>query len=111
MAQLTIYVKQNDTRPIFHAFIRDELDRIVDVTGALVSFNMRNLADNTVIISAGLIEVVDASNGEIQYQWAPADTSTAAVCQAEVQVVFVGGAIETFPNDGYIKVIILDDIA
>jgi hypothetical protein len=111
MAQLTIYVKQNDTRPIFHAFMRDELDRIVDITGAALTFKMRNTADNTVIISAGVITVVDAANGEIQYPWTASDTSTAAVCEAEIQVVFVGGAVETFPNDGYMKIIILDDIA
>ena len=46
----------------------------------------------------------------MQYIWDAADTATVGSYQAEFEVTFAGGAVETFPNNGYIRVEITDDI-
>ena len=111
MATPTFYIKQNDTRPELDVFLRDDKDRTINVTGATVKFNMRNASDNTIKVNAGSVTTVSSTSGRVKYSFSTADTDTAGNFDGEFQVTFVGGQVETFPNDGYIKVIITDDVA
>ena len=111
MATPTFYIKQNDTRPELDVYLRDDKDRSINVTGATVKFSMRNAADKTVKINLGSVTTVSSTAGRIKYSFSAADTDTAGNFDGEFQVTFVGGQVETFPNDGYIKVIITDDVA
>ena len=111
MATPTFYIKQNDTRPELDVFLRDDKDRTINVTGATVKFNMRNASDNTIKVNAGSVTTVTSTGGRVKYSFSSADTDTAGNFDGEFQVTFVGGQVETFPNDGYIKVIITDDVA
>ena len=111
MAAPTFYIKQNDTRPELDVFLRDDKDRSINVTGATVKFNMRNSADNTVKIDTGSVTTVSSTAGRVKYSFTAANTDTAGNFEGEFQVTFVGGQVETFPNDGYIKVIITDDVS
>ena len=111
MATPTFYIKQNDTRPELDVFLRDDKDRTINVTGATVMFNMRNASDNIVKVNAGSVTTVSSTSGRVKYSFSTADTDTAGNFDGEFQVTFVGGQVETFPNDGYIKVIITDDVA
>ena len=111
MAAPTFYIKQNDTRPELDVFLRDDKDRSINVTGATVKFNMRNSADTTVKIDTGSVTTVSSTAGRVKYSFTAANTDTAGNFEGEFQVTFVGGQVETFPNDGYIKVIITDDVA
>ena len=111
MATPTFYIKQNDTRPELDVFLRDDKDRTINVTGATVKFNMRNASDNTVKVNLGSVTTVSRTAGRVKYSFSSADTDTSGNFDGEFQVTFVGGQVETFPNDGYIKVIITDDVA
>ena len=111
MATPTFYIKQNDTRPELDVFLRDDKDRTINVTGATVKFNMRNASDNTIKVNAGSVTTVSSTGGRVKYSFSSADTDTSGNFDGEFQVTFVGGQVETFPNDGYIKVIIPDDVA
>jgi len=111
MATPTFYIKQNDTRPELDVFLRDDKDRTINVTGATVKFNMRNASDNSVKINLGSVTTVSSTAGRVKYSFSSADTDTSGNFDGEFQVTFVGGQVETFPNDGYIKVIITDDVA
>ena len=111
MATPTFYIKQNDTRPELDVFLRDDKDRTINVTGATVKFNMRNASDNTVKIDNGSVTTVSSTSGRVKYSFSAADTDTAGNFDGEFEVTFVGGQVETFPNDGFIKVIITDDVA
>ena len=111
MATPTFYIKQNDTRPELDVFLRDDKDRTINVTGAPVKFNMRNASDNVVKDSLGSVTTVSSTAGRVKYSFSSADTDTSGNFDGEFQVTFVGGQVETFPNDGYIKVIITDDVA
>jgi|TARA_R110000751_G_scaffold256144_1_gene355642 hypothetical protein len=111
MATPTFYIKQNDTRPELDVFLRDDKDRTINVTGATVKFNLRNASDNTVKINNGSVTTVSSTSGRVKYSFAASDTDTAGNFDGEFEVTFVGGQVETFPNDGFIKVIITDDVA
>ena len=111
MADPTFYIKQNDTRPELDIFLRDDKDRSINITGATVKFSMRNASTNVVKISLAAVTTVSSTSGRVKYSFTASDTDTAGNFDGEFQVTFVGGQVETFPNDGYIKVIVTDDVA
>jgi hypothetical protein len=111
MPQPTFFIKQNDDRPHLDAFLRDDKDRPVDVTGASVKFNLRAVADNSVKISAGSVSVTNATEGAVRFTWTTSNTDTSGNYQGEFQVTFGDASVETFPNDGYVRVVITDDVA
>lgn len=110
MAVPTFFIKQNDTTPNLEVFLKDDKGRAVNVTGATILFHMRNAADNTAKVSSGSVTIVTATSGRVRYNWSASNTNTAGIFDAEFQVTFSGGGIETFPNDTYIKVVITDDV-
>ena len=111
MATPTFYIKQNDTRPELDVFLRDDKDRPINITGATVKFNMRASSDNSVKIDNGSVTTGSSTAGRGKYSFTTSYTDTAGNFDGEFEVTFVGGHVETFPNDGYIKVIITDDVA
>ena len=110
MANPTFFIKRNDDQPTLDVALRDDKNRPVDVTGASVVFNMRNTADDTTKISGASVTVLAASKGEVRYSWTTTNTNTAGNFEAEFQVTFSDGGVQTFPNDGYIDVIITEDV-
>ena len=71
---------------------------------------MRNTADDTTKISGASVTVLAASKGEVRYSWTTTNTNTAGNFEAEFQVTFSDGGVQTYPNDGYIDVIITEDV-
>ena len=110
MANPTFFIKRNDDQPTLDVALRDDKNRPVDVTGASVVFHMRNTADDTTKISGASVTVLAASKGEGRYSWTTTNTNTAGNFEAEFQVTFSDGGVQTFPNDGYIDVIITEDV-
>lgn len=104
------YIKQNDTSPALRAVLKDADGVPVNVTGASVLFYMRT-AGATETIVEGTAEVVDGTTGVVQYNWATGDTATAGNCEAEFEVTYATGKIETFPNSKYIKVKITPELS
>jgi hypothetical protein len=47
----------------------------------------------------------------VEHRWEPGDTAEAGAFEAEFRVVYADGAIETFPNAGFISVRIGEDVA
>ena len=110
MANPTFFIKRNDDQPTLDVALRDDKNRPVDVTGASVVFHMRNTADDTTKISGASVTVLAASKGEVRYSWTTTNTNTDGNFEAEFQVTFSDGGVQTFPNDGYIDVIITEDV-
>lgn len=103
------YIKQNDTTPSLRATLMWS-GSAVDLTGASVGFHMRDAYTGTVIIDSPAT-IVDAANGVVEYEWLPADTAVAGLYEGEFEVTFASGEVMTFPNDGHIRIQIVDDIA
>lgn len=105
----TFYMKQNDTQPRLLATLQDGDGVAINLTSATVRFHMRTLAGTLVTDRAAV--VVTAASGIVRYDWEAADTATIGSYQAEFEVTYSDTTVETFPNAGYIRVEITDDIA
>lgn len=51
----------------------------------------------------------DGSTGDVVYNWAAAP-GTAGLYLAEWEVTFVAGTVQTFPNAGYVTVLVTADL-
>jgi hypothetical protein len=111
MANPTFFIKQNDNTPRLDVALQDDKGRPVDLTGATTVFHMRNSADDTLKIDGGSTTILAATRGELRYSWTVANTNTAGNFEAEFQVTYPDTTIQTFPDDGYIDVIITDDVS
>ncbi len=76
-------------------------------------FSMRPKGSNNaaVIDRQGATVVTAQDTPQVRYDWEAADTATAGFFEAEFEVTYADGSIETFPNYGYIGVAISQDIA
>ena len=55
--------------------------------------------------------LADAANGAVEYAWATGDTNLPpAEYDAEFEVVFASGEVQTFPTEGYLPVEIINDL-
>ena len=106
---MAFYIKQNDTQPAFQAILEDGGGDPINLTDATVRFHMRAIGSTTPKVDAAA-SVISPLSGIVRYTWSAADTDTTGSFQAEFEVTYPGGPIETFPNDGYIRVEIIDDI-
>ena len=106
---MSFYIKQNDTVPSLRAALQNGSGDAVDITGATCQFHMRVLGQTAVTVDASA-QIIDEETGIVQYNWIAADTDTVGSYQAEFEVTYPDGTVETFPNNGYIRVEITDDI-
>ncbi len=106
--QDTHFIKRGDTSPsLLYAL---EPASVV-LTGATVRFNMRDAAGAVIVNRAAATIVTATGTPTVRYDWVGADTDTAGFFDAEFEVTYAGGAVETFPNNGFIRVNIDGDIA
>jgi hypothetical protein len=103
-----ITIKRGDTRHAIKAVLKDANDTPVDLTDCSVNFHMAPLNRPAVISRAAHIE--NAAAGEVWVVWGPRETDMAGVYRAEFEVIYDDGRHETFPNDGYISIQILNDL-
>ena len=107
---MAFYIKQNDTRPIISATLIDGDGSIANLDGASVVFKMRKVGATVSTVDAAAT-IADAENGKVTYAWTALNTATVGDYEAEFEVTYAGGGIQTFPNNGYIEIEIVDDIA
>ena len=107
----TFYIKQNDPAPAIEAVLTDARGRARTMANALaIKFHM-STEQGTSIITNGAGAVVNATKGIVKYDWQAGDTANTGMHNAEFEVEYINGTSETFPNTGYIKVIIKDELA
>ena len=107
--QQTFYLKRGDTSP---SLVYALLPVSVDLTGATVRFSMKSRDSGSVKINrATAVVVTPTGTPTVRYDWQPADVDTVAFYDAEFEVTYQGGAVETFPNVGFIRVAVGQDIA
>ena len=96
----TFTIKRGDTAPALRYAL---LPETVDLTGASVVF----VLDGGARLPA---QIVTPLPPVVQYDWQPGDTAHAGVRRAEFEVTYSDGAIETWPNAGYLQVNIVEDL-
>jgi hypothetical protein len=105
-------IKQNDTSPSILVQLLDENGNPKNDIGMVetIEFHMMNQEENTVVSDTAT--VINEDEAKVSYNWKPSDTEKHGKFRAEFEVVYQNnGGRETFPNDGYIDVIIDEDIA
>lgn len=108
----THQIKQNDTSPAIQAALTDASGTAIDLTGALATrFHMRLPGASSAKVDAAATVVGAATLGVVRYDWSTGDTDTAGLYEAEFEVTYADGTVETFPNSGYILVNINGDLA
>ena len=106
---MTFNIKQNDTVPSIRATLQNGSGDPVDLIDATVRFHMRAIGSTTVKVD-GVVNIINESLGLVQYNWIAADTDSIGSYQAEFEVTYPDGTIETFPNNAYVRIEIIDDI-
>jgi len=104
----TFPISQNDTSPAIETQLEywDATNnewKAKDISGFNeVKFFMRVPGSGTTKVSetesGGNVTVTDAANGKVKYAWSPEDTDTAGTFEAEWEVEYSDGTVETWPN-------------
>ncbi len=95
-------IKSNDTKNGIHAIIKSD-GKPVDLTGLSVEISISNGVRSRV-------QVLDAKNGEVFYPLEGSAVAKSGYYNYEFKVIYEDKRIETFPNEGYLKLRIHDDI-
>jgi hypothetical protein len=99
-------IKRGDSSPAIRYALEPDT---VDLTGATVRFQMR-VRNGAQVLDAAAAIVTAAGMPTVQYGWQTGDTATAGLYEAEFRVLYSNGAVETFPNQGFILVRIAEDV-
>lgn len=103
-------IKKGDRLPVIEATLKDATGTVVSLLSISgVRFIMRLPGAATPKVNAAA-SVVDAAGGKVRYDWLLIDTDAPGVYEAEWEVTFTGGKIQTFPTPGYNEVEIVGDL-
>lgn len=110
MASIDFKIKRNDTRPAIQATISASATDVLTT----VVFHMADKT-GTLKVAAGAGTIVQQPSttqaAQVKYQWQSGDTDTNGVYDGEFQVTFNDGRIETYPNEGFLKIQVGPDLA
>jgi len=105
----SFYIKEGDTSPALRYTLAPAP---IDLTGATARFSMRVRGQITPMINRVAATIVSpTTGGVVQYDWQAGDTATAGFYDAEFEVTYADASVETFPNRGFIPVLIDGDIS
>lgn len=110
MSQPTFTIKQGDTAPIFR-FTLTGVDGVAqDLTGATVRLSLRN-AQRQLVVNRAVCVVDTPLQGVGHFAWQAANTAAAGPLEGELEATLGDGSILTFPNDGYLTVLVTPQLA
>lgn len=102
-----VRIKQGATLPAFTHVAVDENQQVVPLIGAtLVEFIYRLQTASTATAVVRTATLVDASHGDLRYDWVAGDTAVAGSYFAEWRVTFLDGNVRKFPIRGYLPFVI-----
>jgi len=111
MSAHVFYIKQNDRRPKLQVQLQNSDGTPLDLTSsANTKFTMKKQGAATKLDNQ-VAAVTDAANGLVEYEWQAGDTDTLGTYRGEFTVTWTTGVTQTFPEDDYIKVVVIDDLA
>ena len=107
--------KRGDLEPPLVLDINDvqQLADLTTVTSWRVIAHRRGDLTGTAVVDVANTPVVDPANkykAVVTHHWSGAQTAVAGLLDFEVEATFPSGNKQTFPNGGYIAVMIDDDL-
>ena len=102
-------IKQGDVLPVLSDTLTYSNGTAVNLTSASVKFVMRAITaiGPTVNTTA---TIVSATAGTVSYTFTATDTQTAGHYQGTWIVTFSGGQVQQFPTDGYLDIVVEENI-
>ena len=85
---------RGDSGPSLNGTLTDQTGAPVDLTGASVKFQMR-LADDRRFTVNATAAIVSPTAGTVRYDWVPGQLDIAGDYEAQWQITFLGGVIQT----------------
>ena len=105
--------KQNDTRPFIDRTLQQTVNGSTTIialtTASAVKLIARFTGSTTAKINASCA-IASAAGGVVRYTLLAADTDTTGNLDAEYEITWNDGGVETVPNDGYFSIEIVDDL-
>lgn len=105
----TINIKQDDTQPAMKARLKDAAGNPVNLTGATVQVAIQHYSKPTIKFFRDAY-IANAATGVVWLVWQAEETQVTGLYRIEFRVTYPDGNRETFPNDGYLMVNILERI-
>jgi baseplate upper protein BppU len=100
------YIRRGDrTNPIRRTLV-DFDGNPIDLVTRTVRFYMTNAQTGAIAVNGTVVTPVDAANGIVQYEWEAGSTEVAGNYLGEFRTTDPEGLEETFPNVGYIEILI-----
>lgn len=109
------HIKRGDTEPRIRGIAKDRDGALINFAGAAVFFVYQQLDDNGAPVGAEIRRAATlvsytATEAVLEYAWVAGDTATAGKYRAEFEVTLASGAVRTFPNKGFIALLIQEDV-
>lgn len=103
-------IVQGDTEPLLADKLTYANKAPVDLEGATVVLNLRNLTAREPVALTGEVGLVSAPKGEVSYAFSAADTAVPGNYMANWTVLFPSGKQMTFPTVGYMWVQVQENL-
>lgn len=111
-------IKAGDTVSRLQATLENSGGTAVDIQSATVLFKLAAISGGTLLMNGTATNLqvgagtTDGSIGKVAYSWGTADTNNLGpgLFNAEWEVAFASGAVQTFPNSGYFTIAIGNDL-
>lgn len=104
-----ITYKRGDTFPPLAVVLLDGTVATDLTAAASVRFLMADATSGTVIVDAAAT-ITDAPTGAVSYLWSPGDLDIVGTYEAEFEVTWVGGGIQTFPSRRHLRIAVVSDL-
>jgi hypothetical protein len=110
---MTFQIKKGDTSPALKAkLINPDGSPAALSLAEEVEFYLNDPKDNEKISDDldGNVSILNASDGQVQYQWKDGQTDNVGQKEAEFVVTFENGTVQSYPNNGFLYINILKDV-
>lgn len=109
-------IKTGDTASSIFATLENSGGTRVDIQGATVNFKMKPISGGTLYVAGTAVNaqvgagtVLPSTKGDVTYAWASAP-GTVGLYIAEWEVTYASGLVQTFPNAGYMSILVTRDL-
>ncbi len=114
MGQPDFHIKLGDNSSNLFVTLEDENGDATSIENAQLRFKLGPIAGGTLVIDEPATNAqngdgTDGTTGNAFYSWTTLPTD-AGFYQAEFEVTYLSGDVQTFPNSGYISVYVLEDL-
>jgi len=111
---MTFTITQGDNSPALLTTLSDGSGAPVDLSNVRdVRFIMQDMYERVVVDESldDAVSIVDKDTGVVEFVFSQAETRTVGRYEAEFEVRYTNGAVETFPTDGKIDIKVVEHIA